>query len=363
MVVLSCLTLLLLLKISDATVNIPAKAYLINTSLPANEYLAQMCAEQKEYAMIAFETLIKKIPPELQPIYEDVAMSYWYKYVTEPYKSEIEYFSECIGNLSIKDIITVNLIYDLTAFCTSIVAVNDNGTIYHGRNFDFPKKLRNDTVTLIFVNGTTNETLYKMTTFAGYVGAPSGFKPNGFSISMDTHKKVEDPFENIHALELGYMADGWLIRESLIYDNTFDEAVNRLCVTNISAPIYYIVAGTDTSMNGAIITRNQTHVNGPRDIKNGTEYDKPLYLKDSPHGWYLVETNYDYWRMTPPDDKRREAAIQMMDVIGQKNITIDSLFGLLSTPPVLQHDTVFTTLFLPSHVNYYNATVRYDTNH
>merc|ERR1712154_282904 len=135
-------------------------------------------------------------------------------------------------------------------------------------------------------------------------------------------------------------------------------AVERLSTTEIMAPIYYIIAGNDNDGNGAIITRNQTAVNGP--IVNGEEYTKPLYLKDDSkysHGWYIVETNYDYW--VPAKDPRRAAAIKSMDEMGQKGVDFDGLFEVLSKPPVLASGTVFTSLYEITEGDF-NITVRYD---
>eukprot|EP01083_Nonionella_stella_P033269 91084_1 len=348
---------LIYIQLSNAVVNIPAKTYICNASEPASVYYKQVCIDYKDAALNAFTTMLDMIPKALQPAFEDVAMTFYREYMTEPYKSEIEYFSNCSG-LDIKDLITVNIIYDLTAMCTSIVAVDPKGKVYHARNFDFPTVLRNDTVNLLFVDA-QNNTLYEMTTAAGYVGVPSGFKPNGFAITMDERYAMEVPWENVFDIEKGYFPDGWLIREALIKDKTFDEAVKRLSTVEIMAPIYYIVAGSDSDGNGAIITRNQTAVNGP--IKNGVEYNKPLYLKDNneyTHGWYIVETNYDYWK--PAGDKRRGDAIKSMDAMGQAGVNFDGLFEVLSKPPVLAHGTVFTSLYEITEGEF-NITVRYDT--
>jgi len=353
------LAALLSAQVSDAVINIPAKTYILNTSLPASEYLAPVCVDKKQDAINAFGTMLDMIPAALQSEFEDIAMTYWRNDMTEPYKSEINYFSECSG-LSIKDLITVNLIYDLVAMCTSIVAVDPKGKVYHARNFDFPTVLRNDTVNYLFVDA-DNNTLYEMTTAAGYVGVPSGFKPNGFAITMDERYQAEVPWENILDLEKGYFPDGWLIREALIKDSTFDEAVDRLSTTPIIAGIYYIVAGTDGTMDGAIITRNQTHVNGPKN-EDGVEKTTPLYLNDSSEyfpGWFILETNYEYWKV--PKDDRRDHAIRHMKEIGRENINFETLFEVLSTPPVLAPGTVFTSLYSPSQVDYFNITIRFDT--
>ena len=141
-----------------------------------------------------------------------------------------------------------------------------------------------------------------------------------------------------------------------MYDKNFDSCIHRLSTTKIQAPIYYIVAGTDGSMNGAVVTRNQTQVNGPDDS------DQIWYLNDTksnPYKWYIIETNYDHWE--PAGDTRREHAVKMMNSIGQKNIDFKMLFQVLSTPPVLASDTVYTTLMAPSNTTYYNTTIRFNT--
>lgn len=83
-------------------------------------------------------------------------------------------------------------------------------------------------------------------------------------------------------------------------------------------------------------------------------------MKDSPHDWYIVETNFDYWHVEKDD--RRAAAILMMDEMGQENVSFDNLFKILSTPPVLASGTVFTSLYSPSEGDYFNITIRYDTD-
>ena len=138
-----------------------------------------------------------------------------------------------------------------------------------------------------------------------------------------------------------------------MYDTHFDECIQRLSTTEIQAPIYYIVAGTDNSMNGAVVTRNQTQVNGPNDSQ------QVWYLNNSNYGWYLLETNYDHWE--PAGDTRRENANKMLQSIGQENVSFETLYQVLSTPPVLAKDTVYTTQMAPSNLTYFNTTIRFDT--
>jgi N-acylethanolamine-hydrolysing acid amidase len=353
---LALLTLLAVCLASIAIarpINVTVQTYIIDTSLPASEYLKEICEEQKANALRAFPVMLDMIPPAMQGPAGKLAMEYWNSgTVAEPYHSEIEYLSECSG-LTIQQLITVNIVYDLTAFCTSIVAVKKDGTILHARNQDFPTVLRNDTVNMIYVDG-NNNTLYESTTFFGYVGIPTGVRYNGFSITIDARYGI-DGLKDWLEIHRNFFPSGWLVRECLMYDTTFDACIHRLSTAEIQAPIYFIVAGTDGSMDGAIVTRNQTVVNGPdRNADN-----PPLYLTNSNHGWYLVETNYDYWK--PAMDNRREHAIKMMDEVGQANISYATLYSILSTPPVLASSTVYTTLMSPSDTTYYNSTVRFNT--
>merc|ERR1712228_453135 len=257
--------------------------------------------------------------------------------VIEPYHSEIKYLSQCSG-LSIEQLITANIVYDLTAFCTSIIARTADGKILHARNQDFPVTLRNDTVNLLYVDA-DNNTLYETTTFFGYVGVPTGIKFGSFSIT-DNARYIVDGLKNWIEIKRTYFPSGWLIRECLIKDTTFDECVHRLSTTRIQAPIYYIIAGLDGSNDGAVITRNQTQVNGP----NGS--DAVWFLNDTTvyEDWYILETNFDFWRVAK--DSRREHAVKMLNAVGQENISFE---------------TLYTVQMAPSNATYYNATIRYDT--
>ena len=184
-----------------ATINVTAPTFYINTSLPVNEYLKDICIAMKDDALRAFTVMLDMLPKAMQPEAERLAMEYWKSGgVKEPYHSEIEYLSNCSG-LTIQQLITVNIIYDLTAFCTSIVCVTTDGQILHARNQDFPTVLRNDTVNMVYVDA-ENNTLYEGTTFFGYVGIPTGVKFNAFSITIDAR---EDKYGLQNWIDIGFV--------------------------------------------------------------------------------------------------------------------------------------------------------------
>ena len=53
-------------------------------------------------------------------------------------------------------------------------------------------------------------------------------KKVGVAIAKIAKDQLEVPWENILDLEKGYFPSGWLIREALMKDTSFDEAVDRL---------------------------------------------------------------------------------------------------------------------------------------
>lgn len=60
--------------------------------------------------------------------------------------------------------------------------------------------------------------------------------------------------------------------------------------------------------------------------------------------WYVVETNYDRWKNPFFLDDRRDAAKMCLNHTTQEKISLSTIYDVLSTKPVLNKLTVFTTL-------------------
>ena len=73
--------------------------------------------------------------------------------------------------------------------CTSVVAEDAHGSIWHGRNLDWnlPPVLRSLVVDLDYQRG--NETVFTGTTFVGFSGVMSGIRAGGWSASIDARGK------------------------------------------------------------------------------------------------------------------------------------------------------------------------------
>ncbi|XP_078532516.1 N-acylethanolamine-hydrolyzing acid amidase isoform X2 [Lissotriton helveticus] len=262
----------------------------------------------------------------------------------EPYAGELKGMAKSIG-VSVGDALLLNLCYEATAFCTSIIAQDCEGNIYHGRNLDytFPDTLKNMTVDVHFVK--SEKVAYMGTTFVGYIGLWTGQKPHQFTISGD-QRDAGRWWENaIAALWKRSTPVSWLIRDTLSETEDFQAAVLCLAKTPIIADVYYIVGGVAPN-EGVVITRDR---NGPADI---------WPLDPLQGGWFRVETNYDHWTTPPPLDDRRTAANKAMNATGQENINLDTLYKVLSVFPVMNNTTIYTTVMSAAFPDQYRTQIR-----
>ncbi|XP_027625543.1 N-acylethanolamine-hydrolyzing acid amidase [Tupaia chinensis] len=248
-------------------------------------------------------------------------------------------------NLSLADCLLVNLAYESSAFCTSIVAQDSRGHIYHGRNLDYPfaNILRKLTVDVQFLKN--GQVAFTGTTFVGYVGLWTGQNPHKFTVSADERDKGWWWENVIAAVFQRYSLISWLIRTTLSEAENFEAAVSTLAKTPLIADIYYIVGGT-SPREGVVITRNR---GGPADIW-------PL---DPLNGaWFRVETNYDHWKPAPRGDDRRTPAIKALNATGQANLSLETLFQVLSVVPVYNNFTIYTTVMSAADPDKYMTRIR-----
>ena len=322
--------------------------------------------------------------------------------------------------VTLGEIVAMNLIYDITAGCTSIVASLPNGSIVHGRNLDYPLPgLANITADVHFVRGGAGGApLFQGTTYLGYAGLLTGMRrtstasaASGLSISINERdhdgivQKLLALLENAGSALLGGQSVGFFIRDVL--DGTqggqksgsWEEAIETLASTRLIAPMYFTVGG-ERGDEGAVITRDRDH----EDRSNGTasgiwhintsdtagsnwfralsiynvfiivsfsyfDFAFPQHassLLTPPSALPLLkffrdanaglETNDDHWK--PPEDKRRNAGNAHMENVGRAAMTLDAMFkDVLSQPPNLATSTTYTSIFSAS-LGVYRTIVR-----
>lgn len=263
-----------------------------------------------------------------------------------PYEEEMKGIAD-VTEIPLGEIISFNIFYELFTMCTSIITEDKKGHLLHVRNMDFgiflgwninnntwvvTEELKPLTVNLDFQRN--SKTVFKATSFAGYVGMLTGFKPGRFSLTLNERFSMSGGFLGLIEWILGKKDASWIgfITRSVLENATsYEEAKNILAKTKLLAPAYFILGGNQSG-EGCVITRER---------KDSLD----VYELDPKQGrWYVVQTNYDRWKKPLFLDDRRTPAQMCLKRTTQKNVSFATLYDILSTKPVLNKLTVFTTL-------------------
>jgi len=119
---------------------------------------------------------------------------------------EIEGIASILG-LPTHEVLMINYLYELDAYCTSIVGRMNNGTLFLARNLDFyfPEETRKILFNAHFYM--SDRFIFEAPMFAGTVGIYTAHKPKRFALSINerTKKTSEvDFFKNLAMLFSGY---------------------------------------------------------------------------------------------------------------------------------------------------------------
>lgn len=241
-----------------------------------------------------------------------------------------------------------NIAYELEGACTSIVAQNSNGDVFHARNLDFglfdgwdngtntwalAEKLRPLLFNARFIKG--GVTFYNATVYAGYVGLLTGMRTGNFSITVDTRFDLNIDSGLISWLKGNHSGHFLSFTTRNVMENnfTFADALETLNNTKMIGPSYIILGGINPG-EGAVITREQAlslHL-----------MTLSAALQNNTH--FILETNYDHWVPAPFFDDRRTPATDCMKKIGPQGTSLPALFDVLSGRPNLNEMTTYTTL-------------------
>jgi len=316
----------------------PVPTYVIDLDLPPNQRWTQICSNETYKAVMgslldALEDLFGN-----STLLEDLGKTINNYYYPTEYAQEIQGCAAAMG-VEYGWLSMVNLGYEVTSACTSIVAQTTEGKIYHVRNMDFwdgiwlTDHLKNITITLDFQKG--GKTVFYATSFAGYVGVLSGMKPGAFSVSINTRYYPKNGLKNFFyeiiaaVMEKNNSLVSFLSREVMTNQNDFASAIENLSNDPLIADVYYTVGGVSANQ-GAVISRNRLNASD-------------VWVLNETH-WYEVQTNYDHWTQPPWFDDRVVPAEEAMNAMGQAGVGYEGLFKVLSVKPVLNLQSTFTML-------------------
>ncbi|GMR34625.1 hypothetical protein PMAYCL1PPCAC_04820, partial [Pristionchus mayeri] len=256
--------------------------------------------------------------------------------LTEPYRSEIKALADLTG-IQVEQLTLLNLFYELSKACTSIVAMDHNGKVFHARNQDFgflfvwdieihtwelTRTLKDLVVQYEFQRD--GKLLFKAVTFAGHLGILTAVRPGQFSMSMNS--RFGSSLETMtrffaQGLDENQQFAVYACREMLTNCATFEEAKEYIESVELLAGAYFIMGSTK---GGMVNTR----------AWNGTDNEKMIDVKQT-NGWYVLQTNYDW---NEPDiflDDRTIPGNKCMQQLGRKRVTREGIFQVLSSKPNL----------------------------
>ncbi|CAD6184806.1 unnamed protein product [Caenorhabditis auriculariae] len=285
----------------------------------------------------------KEVITFIDNVFGDMALK-----LQQPYRDEIIAIAKA-SEMPVGQITLYNIFYEIFTVCTSIVAQDPQGHLYHARNLDFGLFMGwNATIhdwpisarlrkMIVNVNWLKNgKLLFKSNNFAGYIGIYNGLKPNAFSLTADDRFQAIGGWYGMLKWSLGLEPEGkwmsWLSRETLETANTYEEAKQHLMNTPMLSPVYFILGGQQ-QYQACIIARS---LNSTALL---TEMDP-----NSPDGWFLLETNYDQDQEVLYLDDRRTPGRACMKKLGQKNVGFEGIFNVLSSRSNLNKLTTYTVL-------------------
>ncbi|XP_064607655.1 acid ceramidase-like [Liolophura sinensis] len=329
----------------DSNWSIPT--YVVNLDLPGEERWTEVMKDrgpQIRHLLSMFKQFIRDFGNRTEKIIKFVDTNGEKMVSTLPYADEMRGIANATG-LPLGEVVFYNVFYELFTFCTSIVAQDSSGKLFHARNLDFglflgwdvktdswtiTEALRHTIVNIDFRRN--NKTVFKSVHFAGYLGVLTGVKPGVFTLTMNERFNIDGGFMGVIEWILGDHSGQWmgfLTRQTLENSHSFEEAKKNLTNTKMLAPAYFILGGTKPG-EGCVITRAR-------------ESAVDVWCMNSSM-WYILETNYDHWQKPLFLDDRRTPAHKCMNTLTQKKVSVAGIFDVLSSKPVLNKLTTYTAL-------------------
>jgi N-acylethanolamine-hydrolysing acid amidase len=285
--------------------------------------------------------------------------------VAEEHRKEMEGIASAL-NVTYEDALMANFFYELSDVtadlppewknvssrsCTGIVAQASDGTIYHGRNQDYPPPFSPLQYDGTFTKG--GKVVFEGTSFAGTIGmGGTCMVPGKWSAEINARDDYKQPLQKaIESASKGDFCFPMLLRSACEHGGEFEDGMKYLSETPIIQGGYLTVAGAAPG-EGAIVTRNASGTDTDiLRLKDGYPADKP---------WFLIQTNYDHWKKAPIYDDRRDNGKYDMEQVGPGNLTLDTLWDVMSTSGgphgpigVYNPATIHTELIIPAKGEYH----------
>ena len=255
----------------------------------------------------------------------------------QPYAGEIAGI-EAATNISALDLFVVNIMYEVSGACTSIVAQDASGRILHGRNLDFGKGAALTTTmrpTLRHLDFQRGARRSSSTAFLGPSAASPASSPAPSRYpSTRASGRTAASCRRVDQVAVGDRPQRPL---PLVHDARRDggdadyaAAAARFNTTVLLGPAYVIAAGVAAG-EGAVFTRSAKESLHYRSLAGELAAGRP----------YVLETNYDWWTAS------RTTAATTASRMGKQQraaASTASLFQVLSAKPTRNAETTYTAI-------------------
>lgn len=274
----------------------------------------------------------------------------WYAhnmFVHKDFVAEIDALAKLTG-YPFGEIFFLNFMYEFSTIkACSTILVKSAGKVLHGRNLDFEmmRLLSSLVVTVDYYQGARR--VFTIDHVIGSVFALTGIRYGAFAVNVDTRYSKQPLSELVNVFLDDAVPDVWLLRQVLVEESNYHDALKRLKETRIGAPVYFMISGTKDN-EGCVIERDCNGVHAAYELSNAT--------------WFLVQTNYDRDQPDPWHDPRRGAVENRLRERGSAGLDGKVLYEDFMTEwPTMNIGTIMTAIMVPGS-SYHNATVWYKSN-
>jgi hypothetical protein len=143
--------------------------------------------------------------------------------------------------------VIANFVYELVAYCTSLLAKQTDGTLMHLRLYDFLAADITKNITYIADFQRGGKHLYTAVMNGGTNFFPTGMKDNQFSITLNQRNALNhsqpELFVNLGKISLGVKQTVIILRETLEKCDNYTCALDYLSNEHIVTGGYFILCG------------------------------------------------------------------------------------------------------------------------
>lgn len=306
--------------------------------------------------------LEKYIPAHLLPLVDHISKHMESAYYTD-YAQEMESLASAL-NVSLGEIVLVNLVYQVEqigtacykvnttgpcphengpGLCSGLVADAKDGSVWQGRNLDWDldKALLPFVVEVDYIS--KGQSVFRGVQVVGMIGVLHGMAMGKFSGQINARDRGGSAVENLlEELLLGGKTPTHVLRRALEQHSNYSDAEQFLQAERLANPVYFIISGVQHG-EGAILTRQRRSCDAWRLYEANPKDSKEVNPQP---GWFRLQTNYDPWEAVPKYDNRREPGVQNTEKFcnGGANVTENTVMTVMTAWPTKNHHTDITSV-------------------